>query len=216
MRELGSGDIIFILASLRWTILLSIIALIGGGAGGMVVALSRTSEFRPLRLLAFGYIKVFQGTPLLLQLFLAFFVPGLFGASVSPWIAAAAGLSFHASAFLGEIWRGSIENVPRGQSEAAKALGMNYLSRTVYVVLPQAVKISIPPTIGFAVQLIKGTSLASIIGFVEITRAAQMVNNATFQPFLIFGIVAAAYFALCWPLSKLSQRLEVRLNRAER
>ena len=216
MRELGSGDILYILGAIRWTLLLSLVAFAGGAAGGVLVALARTGPFRWLRLAAAGFIKVFQGTPLLMQLFLAFFAPGIFGIDVDPWAAAALGLSLHASAFLGEIWRGSIEVVPAGQSEAATSLGLRYWPTMVLIVAPQAVRIAIPPTVGFLVQLIKGTSLASIIGFVELTRAAQIINNATFHPFTIFGMVALAYFAICWPLSIYSRRMERRLAVATR
>jgi polar amino acid transport system permease protein len=216
MRQLGPNDIIFIITAVRWTVALSLAAFLGGAIGGVLVALARTSESRWLRLPATGYIKVFQGTPLLMQLFLAFFVPGLFGWSVDPWAAAALGLSLHASAFLGEIWRGAIQNVPRGQWEAATSLGLRYAPMMALVIAPQAVRIAIPPTIGFLVQLIKGTSLASIIGFVELTRAAQVVNNATFRPFTIFGIVALVYFIICWPLSAYSKRMERKLLVAAR
>ncbi|WP_332684146.1 amino acid ABC transporter permease [Bosea sp. (in: a-proteobacteria)] len=216
MRELGPNEIIYILMAVRWTLLLSLVAFLGGAVGGALIALARTGEFKWLRLAANGYIKLFQGTPLLMQLFLAFFVPGLFGWSVDPWTAAALGLSLHASAFLGEIWRGAIEVVPRGQWEAATSLGLRYIPKMALVIVPQAVRISIPPTIGFLVQLIKGTSLASIIGFVELTRAAQVINNATFRPFTIFALVALAYFLICWPLSAYSKRMERKLLVAAR
>jgi polar amino acid transport system permease protein len=179
----------------------------------VLVALARTGRLRLLRLVAAGFIKVFQGTPFLMQLLLALFAPGIFGISVDPWAAAALGLSLHASAFLGEIWRGSIEVVPAGQTEAATALGLRYWPTMALIVAPQAIRIAIPPTVGFLVQLIKGTSLASIIGFVELTRAAQVVNNSTFRPFTVYALVAATYFALCWPLSRLADRLERRLGR---
>lgn len=211
MRALGESDLIYILLATRWTLLLSIAAFVGGGAGGFAMAIARTGEFAWLRRLAAGYITVFQGTPLLMQLFMAYFVPGIFGIDVDPWGAAVLGLSLHASAFLGEIWRGSIEVVPPGQTEAAKSLGFRYWPRLFLVILPQAVRVAIPPTIGFLVQLIKGTSLASIIGFIELTRAAQVINNATFRPFTLFGLVALVYFLICWPLSLWSQRLEKRL-----
>jgi polar amino acid transport system permease protein len=216
MRSLGPNEIIFILAAVRWTLLLSIAAFVGGSLGGLLIALMRSGHIKALRWIAFGYIKVFQGTPLLMQLFLAFFVPGIFGFNVDPWGAAALGLSLHASAFLGEIWRGSIEVVPRGQWESSAALGLRYWSQMRLIVLPQAFRIAIPPTVGFLVQLIKGTSLASIIGFVELTRAAQVINNATFQPFTIFGIVALTYFIVCWPLSAYSRRMERKLALASR
>ncbi|WP_293795898.1 amino acid ABC transporter permease [uncultured Bosea sp.] len=216
MRTLGSADIIYIIMAVRWTLLLSLVAFLGGAIGGALIALARTGEYKWLRVASAGYIKVFQGTPLLMQLFLAFFVPGLFGWSVDPWTAAALGLSLHASAFLGEIWRGAIEVVPRGQWEAATSLGLRYWPKMVLVLAPQAVRIAIPPTIGFLVQLIKGTSLASIIGFVELTRAAQVINNATFRPFTIFALVALLYYVICRPLSAYSKRMERKLLVAAR
>lgn len=211
MRELGPDEILYIIFAVRWTFLLSIIALVGSFAGGLPIALARTSEFASLRLVTKGFVRIFQGTPLLMQLFLAFFVPSLFGWNVSALTAAAIGLSLNGSAFLGEIWRGCIENVPKGQSEAATALGLSYPQRIFLVILPQAVRIAIPPTIGFLVQLIKGTSLAAIIGFIEVTRAAQEINNMTFRPFAIFGLVGAIYFVICWPLSLYSAHMEKRL-----
>jgi polar amino acid transport system permease protein len=216
MRALSSGDIIYIIMAVRWTLLLSLVAFLGGALGGALVALARTGEYKWLRIASAGYIKVFQGTPLLMQLFLAFFVPGLFGWSVDPWTAAALGLSLHASAFLGEIWRGAIEVVPRGQWEAATSLGLSYAPKMALIIAPQAIRIAIPPTIGFLVQLIKGTSLASIIGFVELTRAAQIINNATFRPFTIFALVALVYYVICRPLSAYSKRMEQKLLVAAR
>jgi polar amino acid transport system permease protein len=212
MRELGPNEIFYMLFAIRWTLLLSALALVGGAIGGVLVALARTSEIKLLRYTAMAYIKIFQGTPLLMQLFLAFFVPSLFGYNMDALSAAAIGLSLNASAFLGEIWRGSIEVVPKGQSEAATSLGLNYIHRTFSIIIPQAFPVAIPPTIGFLVQLIKGTSLASIIGFVELTRAAQIINNATFRPFLIFGLVGLVYFCLCWPLSLYSGYVERKLQ----
>ena len=121
-------------------------------------------------------------------------------------------LTLHASAFLGEIWRGCIEAVPSGQSEACWALGLGFYDRMKSVVLPQAAKIAVAPTVGFLVQLIKATSLASIIGFVELTRAGQVNNNVTFDPFTVFGLVAILYFLLCWPLSLLARWMERRFT----
>lgn len=216
MRSLGPNEIWFILLAVRWTLLLSIAAFAGGTVGGLLIALMRTSRFKGLRWAAISYIKLFQGTPLLMQLFLAFFVPGIFGIDVDPWGAAALGLSLHASAFLGEIWRGCIEVVPKGQWEASSALGLRYWNQMRHIVVPQAFRIAIPPTVGFLVQLIKATSLASIIGFVELTRAAQVINNAVFQPFTIFGLVALTYFIVCWPLSLYSRRMEQKLALATR
>jgi polar amino acid transport system permease protein len=206
MRTFGFSDFLFILEAARWTIALSLIAFAGGAVGGLLVALGRTSDARALRGIATVFVQVFQGTPLLLQLFLIFFGAPVLGMDINPWIAAGIALILNTSAFLGEIWRGSIQAIPRGQWEAAEALGLHYVARMKDVVLPQAFKIALPPTVGYMVQVIKGTSLAAIIGFAEVTRTGQIINNATFQPLIVFSVVAAIYFVLCWPLSLLAAR----------
>src|SRR5258706_247177 len=208
MRTFGIHDFWFILQAAQWTVLLSLIAFVGGALGGLAVALARTSENVVAQRIATSFIQVFQGTPLLMQLFLVFFGAPVLGIEISPWVAAGVALILNASAFLGEIWRGSIQAVPRGQWEAAEALGLHYAARMRLVVLPQAWKIALPPTVGYMVQVIKGTSLAAIIGFTEITRAGQIINNATFQPLIVFSVVAGIYFALCWPLSLWAGRIE--------
>ena len=216
MRSFGTGDVIFLLLAMRWTVVLSVGAFVFGGMIGVAVALARVSAARLPRWLAVGYIRVFQGTPLLLQLFRVFFGGDLIDLDLGPYVCAILGLSLNAGAFLGEIWRGALQAVPSGQIEAARALGLGYRARMVRVVGPQALRIAIPPTVGYLVNLVKSTSLAAIIGFVELTRAGQMINNATFQPFKIFGIVAALYFLLCWPLTIVSRRLEARLRLSHR
>jgi polar amino acid transport system permease protein len=211
MRSFNAGDLVYLLLAARWTVLLSLIAFVGGGVVGLLIALMRVSELRPARWFAIGFIRVFQGTPLLLQLFLVFFGGDMIGIPLGAWLSVILGLSLNAGAFLGEIWRGSIQAVPNGQIEAARALGLHYGQRMLRVVAPQALRTAIPPTVGFLVNLIKSTSLAAIIGFVELTRAGQQLNNATFRPFLIFGLVALVYFVMCWPLTIVASRLERRL-----
>ena len=142
------------------------------------------------------------------MLFLSYFGLGIMGFKLAPLVAAGLSLTFYAAAFLGEIWRGCIEAVPKTQWEASDCLGLNRFQQYAYVVLPQAMRIAIPPTVGFMVQIVKNTSLASVIGFVELARAGQIVNNSTFEPFVIFSCVAAIYFALCYPLSVASRYLE--------
>jgi polar amino acid transport system permease protein len=210
MRTFGWPEFLFILEAARWTVALSLIAFIGGAIGGLIIALARTSDSRVLQTLSSGFVQILQGTPLLLQLFLIFFGAPVLGFDINPWIAAGVALVLNTSAFLGEIWRGTIQAVPVGQWEAAEALGLHYVARMRDVILPQAFKIALPPTVGYMVQVIKGTSLAAIIGFAEVTRAGQIINNATFQPLLVFSVVAAIYFALCWPLSLLAARMERR------
>ena len=208
MRTFAFPEFLFILQAAQWTIGLSLMAFAGGAIGGLLIALSRTSDHITLQLLSGGFIQVFQGTPLLLQLFLVFFGAPVLGFDINPWVAAGVALILNSSAFLGEIWRGCIQAIPSGQTEAAHALSLSYTSRMKDVILPQALKIALAPTVGYMVQIIKGTSLAAIIGFTEITRAGQIINNATFQPLIVFSVVAAIYFVLCWPLSLLAARME--------
>ncbi len=206
----------FLLEGALWTIVLSLISFIGGGIGGALVALARISVWRPLRYLAIAYIQIIQGTPLLVILFLSYFGLSIMGLSLPPLIAAGLSMTIYVSAYLGEIWRGSIQSVARTQWEAAECLALSRWQRLRLVILPQAVRIATPPTVGFMVQIVKNTSLASIVGFVELVRAGQLINNSIFQPFLIYVLIAAVYFALCYPLSAWSRRLEMRLHFAHR
>ena len=212
-RHFGWHELLFMVAGLRWTVVLSAVALAVGSIGGLAVALARVSRFTPLRWLARGYIGLLQGTPVLMQLFLAFYgLAVLTGVQMAPWPAVILAFTLYSAAFLGEIWRGAIQAVPYTQWEAAFALGLRRLAIMRRVVLPQAVRLAIPPTVGFLVQLIKGTAVASIIGFVELTRADQLMVNVTFQPMLVYPLVAALYFAGCWPISVLARRLERHLD----
>jgi polar amino acid transport system permease protein len=131
---------------------------------------------------------------------------------VPPLVAAGLGMMIYSSSYLGEIWRGSVESISRTQFEAAECLGLTRWQALRDVILPQALRIATPPTVGFLVQLVKNTSLASVVGFLELTRAAQVINNSLFQPFLVFGIAALLYFAVCYPLSVWSRSLERKLN----
>ncbi|MBV1702296.1 MAG: amino acid ABC transporter permease [Hyphomicrobiales bacterium] len=205
-----------LLLATRWTILLSLVSFLGGGILGLILLFMRIGHNRAAQFFSKIYVEIFQGTPLLMQLFLAFFGLGLFGINVPAWLAAGVALIAWTAAFLVEIWRGCVESVASGQWEAAASLGMGYLQQMRYVILPQALKIAVAPTVGFSVQVIKGTALTSIIGFVELSKAGSVVTNATFQPFTVYGLVALLYFALCWPLSKSSQILERKLNVAHR
>ena len=143
-----------------------------------------------------------QGTPLLAWLFVFFFGLSIFGIDVPAWIAAAGAFSIYAGAFLGEIWRGALQAIPKTQWEAAASLGCRIIEQLRYVIVPQAIRLAMPPTVGFLVQLIKNTSLAAVIGFVELTREGQITTAATFRPFTVYLIVAALYFALCFPLTQ--------------
>jgi polar amino acid transport system permease protein len=203
-----------LLLAARWTVALSAIAFVGGSIVGLTLLVLRVARLPGAQRAVALYVQLFQGTPLLIQLFVAFFGLSLFGVEVSPWVAAGAALTLYASAYLTEIWRGCIEAIPRGQWEASASLALSLSEQLRHVIGPQALRIAIAPTVGFAVQLIKGTALASVIGFIELTKAGTMITNATFRPFTVYACVALLYFALCFPISLWSQRLERSLNRA--
>lgn len=211
MVEFGLWDIARnLLLAARWTVLLSLAAFVGGGLVGLALLLAR---LRGARLGVAAYVQLFQGTPLLMQLFLAYFGLALWGINVPAWLAAGLALTLYSSAYLAEIWRGCVEAIPKGQWEAADSLALSFAEKMRHVVGPQALRIAVAPTVGFLVQVVKGTALASVIGFVELTKAGTMISNATFRPFTVYAGVALMYFALCWPISAWSRRLERKLRR---
>jgi polar amino acid transport system permease protein len=198
----------------RWTVALSLIAFVGGGLLGLLLLLLRVAKWPGAEVGVSAYVQLFQGTPLLMQLFLAYFGLAVMGLNVSAWFAAALALTLYSSAFLAEIWRGCVNAIPKGQWEAADSLALSFAEKMRYVVGPQALRIAVAPTVGFLVQVIKGTALASVIGFIELTKAGTMISNATFQPFKVYACVALLYFLLCWPISAWSKVLERRLSTA--
>ena len=213
IREFALIDVYYLLLAARWTLALTALAFIGGGIVGLLIATLRVSPFAPLRWIGAGYVNLIQGIPLLAWLFVFFFgIPVLAGVQVSPWIAATVAFSVYAGAFLGEIWRGCLQAIPRQQWEAGAALGLSFAEQLRHIIVPQAVRVAIPPTVGFLVQLIKNTSLGAVIGFVELTREGQLTNAATYRPFTVYIVVAIIYFAMCFPLTQLSRRLERRLR----
>jgi polar amino acid transport system permease protein len=212
MRDFTVFDMVLLAQAARWTVLLSLITFVGGGLLGGLITIMRISRIGALRQIAVGWITLLQGTPLLMQIFLCYFGLGLAGIDLPPIVAATIAFVAYASAFFAEIWRGAVEAIPRPQWEGSASLGLSRLEQLRYVIVPQAMRMALPPTVGFAVQIIKNTSLASLIGFVDLARAGQLINNVTVQPFPVFGTVAAIYFILCYPLSLASRFFERRLH----
>ena len=210
IRELSWLDLAYLVLAMHWTVLLTLLALTGGGIIGLLVAACGASRRSGWRYLAKGYVGLVQGIPLLAWLFLFYFGLSIVGYNLPPWIAATIGFSVYAGAFLGEIWRGALISIPKTQWEAALAIGMTYIEQLRHIIIPQAARVAIAPTVGFIVQLVKNTSLAAVIGFVELTREGQLTTASTFQPFAVYLIVAALYFCLCYPLTRYSRILEGR------
>lgn len=209
MIEFSLWDILRnLLFAARWTVLLSLVAFVGGATVGVLILILRISKRPSLRGFAKGYIALFQGTPLLMQLFLMFFGLPMLGFRIEAWTAASLGLTFFASAYLAEIWRSGVDAMPQGQWDAGASLGLSPVQELRLVILPQAFKITRAPMVGFLVQLIKSTALTSIIGFPELLRTANAINNATFEPFRVYGFVALIFFALCYPLTRYARYLQ--------
>ncbi|AKZ63439.1 MULTISPECIES: amino acid ABC transporter permease [Herbaspirillum] len=210
------GHFLYLVQSIWWTLVLSGLAFILGSIGGFGVMLARISPRRWLWMPTLVYIECIQGIPLLILLFIVYFGLSVYGFALPALVAAGLAMMVYTSAYLGDIWRGCVEAMPRPQWEAAECLSLTRWQTLRLVIIPQAFRLSLPPTVGFLVQVIKMTSLASVIGFIELTRAGQIINNSIFQPFLIFSLVGAFYFVLCYPLSRWSESMENKLNVSNR
>ena len=200
-----------LLLATRWTLVLSLIALTGGAALAFILLVLRLVNYKSTNLLISVYVEIFQGTPLLMQLFLFYFGLALLGVETSVWWSAAAALIFYTAAYLTEIWTGCVRSVPKGQWFAAQSLGLDFTQQLKWIIFPQVYRLGVAPTVGFLVQVIKATALTSVIGFIELTKAATMISNVTFKHFLVYSCVALIYFVICSPLSWLAKRLELRL-----
>jgi polar amino acid transport system permease protein len=213
------GIVLFqLLEATQFTIYLSLIAFMGGGILALVLAFMATIHNRVSNITSKTYIWFFQSTPLLMLLFLfGLGIPRLLGVNVNIWLAASVALVLYSSAYIGEVWRGSIESIPKSQWEAGEALGLSFFPIFFLIILPQAIRIAIAPTVGFMVQIVKGTSLAYIIGFHDLMSIGKRWANAPVtgtEPYVIFPLMALIYFSLCFPLSQLSQWLERKTKMA--
>jgi len=213
---LSIDHLFFILRGAGWTLVLAGMGFVGGAVVGLPLALARARGGWLVRHLAGAYVQLMQGIPLPVLMFVIYFGISIAGFEVPALVAAALAMTAYSSAFLGEIWKACIQGVPRTQWEAAECLALGPLQRAVYVILPQAARIAIAPTVSFLVQIVKNSSYAVVIGFFDLTYSARVVNNSTFKPFVVFTIAAILYFAICYPLSSLSYKLEKRMSRVSK
>jgi len=213
MTGISWPHILFIFKGAGWTILLSLLGFIGGLLVGLPLAMLLARGKRGLRWIASGYVKLVQGIPLPVIMFLSYFGLSIAGFELSALVAAAVAMTAYSSAYLAEIWKGCIQAVSRTQWEAAECLALTPWQRAIFVILPQAVRIAIAPTVGFLVQIVKNSSYAVVIGFFDLTYSARVINNSTFKPFLIFTLAAILYFIICYPLSAWAYKLEKRMDR---
>ena len=213
MTQFEWPSIQFLLFCSLWTMGISAIAFVGGSMFGLLIAIANVSAPKPVRMVILGAIQLVQATPLLVVILLSYYGLSFVGLRLPPLVAASVSLIVFSAVYLAEIWRGCMESIPRQQWEAADSLALSATQRLRYVIVPQALRISAPATAGFFVQIVKNSSLTSLIGFVELMRAGQLVASSTFDPLRVFLVVAAIYFVICFPISLLSQRLSRRLKR---
>lgn len=210
--RLNIYDAILLLQGLGNTVLLCVCGLGLGVVIALFIGLARASRFRCLSWPAATYIEIIRDSPLLMQLYLIFFALPLMGLQVPILAAGVATLMVNSSAFMAEIVRAGIQAVGKEQLDAARGLGMNYVQTMRHVVIPQAFRVMIPPGVGLLIGLIKDSSIVSVISYIELTRVGQILTEKTFLSFQVFGIVAALYFAMCYPLSRLALYAERRLK----
>ncbi|WP_020186458.1 amino acid ABC transporter permease [Methylopila sp. 73B] len=213
MLGLTVDQLLFLVRGAGWTLVLSLLGFVGGAILGLPVALARSSKLKALRMISSAYVQLIQGIPLPVIMFVVYFGLSIGGFEVPALVAAGLAMTAYSSAYLGEIWKGCIQSVPKTQWEAAECLALTGTQRFVHVILPQALKIAVPPTVGFLVQIVKNTSYSVVIGFFDLTYSAKVLNNSTYKPFLVFSIAAALYFVICYPLSLLAGRFERKLKR---
>ncbi|KQT52527.1 MULTISPECIES: amino acid ABC transporter permease [unclassified Aureimonas] len=213
MFGLTIDQILYIFQGAIWTIVLSLLGFVGGTILGLPLAMARAARKRWVSRTASLYVQLVQGIPLPVLMFVVYFGMSIYGYNVSALVAAGMAMTLYSSAFLGEIWKGCLQSVPKTQWEAGECLALTSYQRFVYVILPQALRIAVPPTVGFMVQIVKNTSYSVVIGFIDLTYAAKVINNSTFNPFVVFTLAALIYFAICFPMSVYARRFERRLHR---
>jgi polar amino acid transport system permease protein len=210
--RLNLYDAVLFLQGLGNTVALCLLGLGLGTLIALFVGLARASRFRSLAWPAGLYIEIIRDSPLLMQLYLVFFALPLLGLQVPIFAAGVATLMVNSSAFMAEIVRAGIQSVGKDQWDAARGLGMGYPQVMRWVVMPQAFRVMVPPGVGLLIGLIKDSSVISVISYLELTRVGQILTEKTFLSFQVFGIVAALYFVLCYPLSRLALVVERRLK----
>ncbi len=179
---------------------------------GLIVALARMARLRSIRFVATTYVEIIRGTPCLLQLFYIYFVLPAFGVRLPPFTAGVIGLTVNYSAYMSEVYRAGIQAVAKGQLEAAQALGMSRSLMMRLIILPQAIRIVVPPLGNYFISLFKDTSLASSITLRELLFTGQIISATNYQYFTIFTIIGVIYLALSYPGSLAVQALERRMK----
>ena len=204
----------FLLSGLQMTLFLSVFTLVLAMIGGLLIASFDMSRWRALRIIGVSFGEMVRNTPILVQLLWVYYVlPIVFGVGIDAITALIIGLSVYQAAFISEVYRAGIQAVPRGHREAAQVLGLTPAQSFSRIVLPQAIRLTLPPLASNFVQLIKYSSLGAVISVSEITRRGMELSSSTFRPLEIFTFIALVYFCICWPLAMAIRLWERRLAR---
>jgi His/Glu/Gln/Arg/opine family amino acid ABC transporter permease subunit len=196
------------------TVKISVLAIVFGTIVGFVLGLASFAAFAPARWFVRAYVDFVRGTPLLIQVFLIYFALPVIGINLSEFWAGVTALSFNAAGFIAEIVRAGLGAIDRGQTEAAKSIGMTPNQVLVRILLPQIYRPILPPLTNELITLVKGSSLLSVISVYELTRAGQAIISERFVPFEIYALIALYYYALISVLAWGSRTLERRLHAA--
>jgi polar amino acid transport system permease protein len=204
----------FLMSGLQMTLFISATALVLALVGGLILALFDLSKFVVLRGFSLALGEIIRNTPILVQLLWVYYVlPIVFSIRVSALAGIVIGLSLYMAAFISEVYRAGIQAVPKGHREAAQVLGLTPAQSFMRIVLPQAIRLTLPPLASNFVQLIKFSSLGAVISVSEITRRGMELSSSTFRPLEIFTFIAVVYFFICWPLAMAIRIWESRLAR---
>lgn len=201
-----------LLGGARWTIVLTLVIMAISMVAALFVALARLSRFPFLRIPMIAYVEFTRSTPALVQLYYIFYVLPFFGLTLPAVIAGIVGMSINYTAYLSEVYRAAITAVPRTQIEAAESLGLSYWQSRRLVILPQAARVALPPTVNYLLGLFKDTSLLSLITIKELMFAGILLGATTFKYFTILTEVAIIYFIICYPVALLSIWVERRMK----
>jgi cystine transport system permease protein len=201
-------------AGLMFTVPLTIISFLLGMIVAFAVAIIRVLNIRILDKIVKFYVWIIRGTPLLVQLFIIFFGLPTIGITLNALVSAIIGFTLSVGAYGSETIRAAILSVPKGQWEAAHALGLSKLQTLLYVILPQAIKVAIPPMANSFISLVKDTSLAAAVTFSELFQVAQQITARTYEPLWLYIEAAFIYLMFCSVLSVLQSRLEIRFRKS--
>ena len=201
-----------LLAGARLTIVLSLATFVLATIIALLVALGRLSRFRLLRIVLTAYVEFVRGTPALVQIYYIFYVLPVWGLTLNAAMAGIIGLGLNYGAYLSEVFRGGIRSVPPTQREAATTIGLSYFQALRFVILPQAFRNVLPPTVNYFLSLFKDTSLLSVITLQELTFSGLLLISTTFNSFVVLTEIAIIYFVMCYPIAMLSIYLEYRLH----